>query len=61
MGMAELGIPGMIEKISGHMKAVAKERDSLDDTIGELGQLRDGCQTAWDDLQHARDALSELV
>ena len=41
--------------------AVGKERDKLDEFIGELGDLRESCDRAWDALQEARDALSELV
>jgi len=51
----------IIKEISKRMDAVGKERDKLDDLITELGQLRDNCDTAWCDLQNARDALSELV
>lgn len=51
----------VIKKIEEHMKAVAAERDKLDDTISELHQLRESCDTAYCDLHHARDALSELV
>jgi hypothetical protein len=60
-GIAELGIPGMIKKISKHMEGIAEERDLLDETISELVQLQDNCSTAYDNLWHARDALSELV
>ena len=55
-----LGV-GVIKEIEKRQTAVGRERDKLDDLISELEQLRDNCQTAWDDLQHARDALSELV
>jgi len=41
--------------------AIANERDKLDNLIGELGDLRESCDRAWDALQEARDALSELV
>jgi len=51
----------MIRQIEKRRVAVGKERDKLDELIGELTQLRDNCQTAYDDLWHARDALSELV
>lgn len=43
------------------MKAVAKERDKLDEAIADMEQLRECCDRAWEDLQSARDALSELV
>jgi len=47
--------------LAKHQKAIARERDKLDKTIAELSHLRDNCDTAWQDLQAARDALSELV
>jgi predicted nucleic acid-binding Zn-ribbon protein len=54
-------INNAIKQIDKRMVAVGKERDKLDDLIGELEHLKDNCRTAYDDLQHARDALSELV
>ena len=51
-------IQAMIEK---HMKAVGQRRDKLDEAIGELEDLRNVCQNAYDALWDARDALSELV
>lgn len=54
-------INNAIKQIEKRMIAVGKERDKLDDLIGELEHLKDNCRTAYDDLQHARDALSELV
>lgn len=43
------------------MKALAKERDKLDELISEADQLRDNIETALADMDHARDSLSELV
>ena len=54
-------IQAAIKSIEARRIAVGKERDKLDDLIGELEHLRSNCDTAFDDLQHARDALSELV
>lgn len=54
-------ISTMIKQIEKRRDAVGKERDRLDDLIGELEGLRDSCDRAWDDLQSARDALSELA
>ena len=54
-------INAIIRDIDKRMAAVAKERDKLDELICELEHLKYNCQTAWEDLQHARDALSELV
>lgn len=50
-----------IKQIEKRMKTVGVERDKLDDLIGDLAHLKENCDTAYDDLQHARDALSELV
>lgn len=44
-----------------HLDAIGKERDKLDDTISELEELKGCAEEAYDDLQHARDALSRLV
>jgi len=51
----------VIKQIEKRMVAVGIERDKLDNLIDELAHLKDNCDTAYDDLQHARDALSELV
>ena len=51
----------MIKKIEKRYIAIGKERDKIDSMIDDLTDLRDCCDRAWDDLQHARDALSELV
>lgn len=51
----------MIKKIESRRDDIGKERDKLDDMIAELEALRDCCERAWDDLQSARDALSELA
>jgi hypothetical protein len=40
---------------------VGKVRDGLDEKISEMSDLRENCEEAWDNLQRARDALSELV
>jgi len=51
----------MIKKLEKHMKAVGVQRDKLDETIQELGSLKECCERAKECLQDARDALSELV
>ena len=43
------------------MLGVAKERDKLDTLISEAEDLREDCEEAWDHMQRARDALSEMV
>lgn len=50
-----------IKQIEKRMVAVGKERDKLDDLIGELEHLKENCREAYYDLQRARDSLSELV
>jgi len=47
--------------LAARQKGVAAERDKLDDSIDEMGMLRDNCDEAWNCLQDARDALSKLV
>jgi predicted translin family RNA/ssDNA-binding protein len=54
-------ISAMIRKIEKHRNAVGKTRDALDEAIAELEGLKDCCDQAWDDLQRARDALSEFA
>jgi hypothetical protein len=51
----------MLKVIEARQTGVAKERDKLDAAISEMEDLRDSCNRAWDALQDARDALSELV
>lgn len=51
----------VIEKIDARKAAVAAERDTIDDLLSDLEELRENCREAWDDLQHARDALSKIV
>lgn len=54
-------INNAIKQIEKRMVAVGKERDKLDDLVGELEHLKENCASAYDDLQRARDSLSELV
>jgi chromosome segregation ATPase len=58
---ADMRISTIIKQIEKRRDAVGKERDKLDDLISELEELRNCCERAWDDLQTARDALSELA
>ena len=50
-----------IKEIENHMKAVEKERDAIEDPMSEMIALKDSCDRAYDALQDARDALSEMV
>ncbi len=50
-----------IKQIEVHQKAVAQERDKLDEVISEMEGLREDCDDAWHHLQDARDALSKMV
>lgn len=61
MNLGNLTLIQAIDEINTRMKAVGAERDKLDDLISDLEHLRDNCRSAHDDLQSARDALSELV
>ena len=54
-------IEGIAEMIRQRQEAVAAERDKIDDAISDLNDLRESCRKAWNSLQDARDALSELV
>jgi hypothetical protein len=54
-------ISTMMKAIDKRREAVGKERDKLDDMIQELECLRECCERAYDDLGHAREALSELA
>jgi hypothetical protein len=54
-------IAQIIKQIEKRRDAVGMERDRLDALIGELTDLKENCEEAWDDLQRARDALSEQV
>lgn len=54
-------IASMIRAIEKRQAAIAKERDKLDAMIDDLQALKDSCDSAWHDLQSARDHLSEQV
>lgn len=47
--------------IDKRMQALAAERDKLSTLIDDLSYLRDKCEEAYDNLERARDALSEVV
>ena len=51
----------MIKEIEKRMMSISNERDKLDTMIENLTALRETCEKAWENLQEARDALSELV
>jgi len=53
-------ISNFIKKIDKKQIKIGKERDSLDDLISDMAQLREDCSEAWDNLQDARDALSRM-
>ena len=59
--MAKTEVSKWIKVLEKHLKAVGKVRDDIDTTISEMKQLRDNCDTAAEDLQHAHDALSKLA
>lgn len=56
-----MNIKQALRELDRRQKAVAAERDKLDEAIEEMEALRDSCARAHDALLSARDALSELV
>lgn len=54
-------VESWIKQIEKRMAGVAAERDKLDKMISSLQDLKESCTKAYDSLQEARDALSELV
>ena len=54
-------VKSWLKKIEQQRAKVAKTRDGLDDAISEMEGMRDCCDRAYDDLQNARDALSEFA
>lgn len=56
-----MNLKALEKQIETRQKAVAKERDRIDALLSEFDGLRESCDRAWDALQDARDALSELV
>lgn len=50
-----------IKHLEKHQKAIGIERDKLRETIGEMEDLADSCQDAYDNIQYAIDRLSELT
>lgn len=59
--LSKQGIKSIDKKIANHMARIAADRDKLDEYISELTHLKGNCDEAYDALQQARDALSELV
>jgi len=59
--MKKQTIRSIERKLKAHQDQIAKDRDNLDRTISDLEDLREECHRAWESLQDARDALSELV
>ena len=54
-------IKSWIKQIEVRQAAIGKERDKIDAMIEEMSGLKECCDRAWDELQNARDSLSELV
>ena len=59
--MTRTKINSWLREIERRQNAIAKERDRLDAAISEMEELKDSCERAYEDMQNARDALSELV
>ncbi len=50
-----------IDVLKKRQAEVAKVRDKLRDDVEEIEMLKDSCERAYDDLQRAIEALSELA
>lgn len=50
-----------IEVLKKRQAEVGKVRDKIRDDLDEMEMLKDSCERAYDDMQRAIDALSELV
>jgi hypothetical protein len=48
-------------QLQQHLEAVGKERDALRSDIDEMEALEECCEEAYDNIQRAIDALSELA
>lgn len=59
--MRKSTIAAIDRKLAKEQQAVGKTRDHLDEVISELSSLMESCDRAYDHLQDARDALSELA
>lgn len=59
--MTNKKVANLLKQIDERMKGVASERDKLDEMISTAEALKEDCENAYDALQDARDALSELV
>jgi predicted nucleic acid-binding Zn-ribbon protein len=58
MGMKVQTIKKALEK---HRDRIGKERDALRDLESEITDLKETCERAYDDINCAIDALSELA
>lgn len=55
------GFTLMQETLDKHLADLGVVRDAIDDSIGELEEMKDTCSKAYEDLFSAREALSELI
>ena len=51
----------MIKQLESRKHSIEKERDKLDEFISEAEDLKEVCMTAYENIQCAIDALSELT
>ena len=49
----------MIKQLEKRRGAIGRERDKLRDILGEWSDLADNCDTAYEDIDHAIDTLSQ--
>lgn len=54
-------IDGWIKSLEKRKTAIGKERDRLSAWLMEIDQLIETCERAYEDVQAAIDALSELT
>ncbi len=50
-----------IKTLKDRQLAIGKERDKLREAISDMESLEECCTTAYDNIQYAIDALSELT
>ena len=49
------------KQLQKRLKEVAELRDAIRDDLSEMGQLHEECERAYEDMERAVDALSELT
>ncbi len=60
-GVMIMNVKGLIKTLEKRRTAIGVERDKLRDLISDVEDLAETCDRAYDDLQNAIQALSELA